>query len=49
MANAEEFIGAEFNRFYTLFTITDNEVFYNVAGVNQNEIFLENEIQSFVS
>ena len=49
MANAEEFIGAEFNRFYPLFTITDNEVFYNVAGVNQNEIFLENEIQSFVS
>ena len=49
MANPEEFIGAEFNRFYPLFTITDNEVFYNIAGVNQNEIFLENEIQSFVS
>ena len=49
MANPKEFTGEEFNRFYPLFTITDNEVFYNVAGVNQNEIFLENEIQSVVN
>ena len=49
MANPQEFIGEEFNRFYPLFTITDNEVFYNVAGVNQSEMFLENEIQSIAS
>lgn len=49
MANPREFLGEEFNRFYPLFTITDNEVFYNVVGVNQSEMFLENEIQSIVS
>lgn len=49
MADPKEFIGEEFNRFYPLFMITDNEVIYNVAGVNQSEIFLENELQSIVN
>ena len=49
MANLKEFFGEEFNRFYPLFTITDNEVFYNVSEVNQSELFLENEIQSFAN
>lgn len=49
MANLKEFFGDEFNRFYPLFTITNNEVFYNVERVDQTELFFENEIQSIVS
>ena len=49
MANVKEFFGEEFNRFYPLFIITENEVFYNVVRVNRSELLLENEIQSLVS
>lgn len=49
MLNTNEFFGEEFNRFYPLFMITNNEVFYNFSGVNQSELFLENEIQSLAN
>lgn len=49
MADPKIFFGKEFNSFQPLFVITDHEVFYNVARVNQAELLLENELQSFVS
>jgi hypothetical protein len=49
MANPDEFMGEEFNRFYLLFTITENEVFYNVSHIDQSELLLENKFQSLAS
>lgn len=40
------FFSNEFNRFYPLFIITDNDVFYNIQNINYDELMLENEIQS---
>lgn len=49
MADFEQFISEEFNRFEPLFTITNDGVMYNVRNVLPEELLLENHLHALVT
>lgn len=44
--NPELFFSEDFNRFFPLFTITDDNVIYNTKYINSSELLFENEFQA---